>query len=246
MGAVSGIQSPEWYLDEADAIPPKGIPSAYLEPQRKSGSSSDEIYGACQSPDWDISHLASSPLRRSSGSGGKSRLVAVGGIQSPRKSPQISQKEINERIVGEIAYQLDQRILSYIFPEEVSLTDLTVKNATTDMLEIAKDPMTGEIDSKMLSQMGQNYVDILDRLRINQGYDDKIHPVFTECIFKSYGVLLRRPQPGTQEYLAYNDYNYLHDVIVSTVPEDIAPGCICLLNCLYHFSKTDEKPMFCW
>ncbi|XP_058030728.1 speriolin [Ahaetulla prasina] len=149
-----------------------------------------------------------------------------------------------ERIVGEVAFQLDRRILSSIFPDRVRLYGFTVGNIPEKIMQAENDtvnPLTPEQRSAMMDR----YNEIMNRLK-PQNYNPTIHPQFTEHIVNTYGILRERPDAAGSEAQLYNDPNYLHEVIVSVVPQDKVADCLILLNCLRQLSQADGKPLFIW
>ncbi|XP_032078253.1 speriolin-like [Thamnophis elegans] len=149
-----------------------------------------------------------------------------------------------ERIVGEIAFQLDRRILSSIFPDRVRLYGFTVGNIPEKIMQAENDtvnPLTAEQRTAMMDR----YNEIMNRLKPHN-YNPSYHPQFTEHIVNTYGILRERPDATGSEAQLYNDLTYLNEVIVSVVPQDKVADCLILLNCLRQLSQADGKPLFIW
>ncbi|XP_077209600.1 uncharacterized protein LOC143845246 isoform X1 [Paroedura picta] len=152
--------------------------------------------------------------------------------------------EIMERIVGEIAFQLDRRILSAIFPDRTRLYGFTVSNIPTKVMQSGSDPY-GQMDEKQASAIMDQYNAIMNRLK-SWGYDPNRHPRLTELIVNIFGILRDRPEMSSAEAASYNDVEYLRTVVRDTVGPELRSECILLLNCLYQLSKEDGKPLFIW
>ncbi|XP_075774763.1 uncharacterized protein LOC142826412 isoform X1 [Pelodiscus sinensis] len=154
-------------------------------------------------------------------------------------------KETLERTVGEIAFQLDRRILSNVFPERTRLYGFTVDNILDKIKKVCTDPLTGAMDEEQCSQLNQRCQDVMSRLQ-NVGYDPESFPAFTEYIVNTYGILRDRPELATAASANYNDINFLRRVVVDTVPDRFRGSVLILLECLALLARDDGKPLFIW
>ncbi|KAF7237175.1 Speriolin [Varanus komodoensis] len=148
-----------------------------------------------------------------------------------------------ERIVGEIAFQLDRRILSNIFPDRIRLYGYTVGNIPEKIAQGGSDPLS-PLTVEQRTGMTDRYNDIMVQLK-PLGYSPNFHPQFTEHIVNLYGILRERPDMGAEGDV-YNDASYLREVIESVVPQESRVDCIVLLDCLKLLSQADGKPLFIW
>nr|XP_056710559.1 speriolin [Euleptes europaea] len=153
-------------------------------------------------------------------------------------------QENMERIVGEIAFQLDRRILSSIFPDRVRLYGFTVRNIPKKVMQCGSDPYC-QLDDKQASTIMERYNAVMNRLK-PLGYDPNAHPRLTEQVVNSFGILRERPEMSGAEAAAYNDIQSLQNVIKETAPPDMCNDCMLLLNCLSQLSQDDGKPLFIW
>ncbi|XP_048338601.1 speriolin-like [Sphaerodactylus townsendi] len=160
------------------------------------------------------------------------------------KPPKESKNATMQRIVGEIAFQLDRRILSVIFPDRVRLYGFNVRDIPDKLAQSASDSQSGLTNEQRASYL-ERYKNLSARLK-PLGYDPNIHPSFIEHIVNTYGILRERPDSTGFEADAYNSVEYLRSVVQQMVPEENRADCMMLLNCLHLLSQDDGKPMFIW
>ncbi|XP_069478064.1 speriolin-like protein isoform X2 [Ambystoma mexicanum] len=149
------------------------------------------------------------------------------------------------RIVGEIAFQLDRRILAYIFQDRIRLYGITVSNIPQKIKEATSCRNTGKVDEEQKSNLKLRYNCIMDKLG-QFGYDPCVHPGFSEYIVNLFGILKERPQPGSEELKQLMDPENLKKMATTTVPENDLKDVLILLKCLHQLSKEDGKPVFVW
>ncbi|XP_078541538.1 speriolin-like protein [Lissotriton helveticus] len=149
------------------------------------------------------------------------------------------------RIVGEIAFQLDRRILAYIFQDRIRLYGITVSNIPQKIKEATSCRSTGKVDEEQKSNLKLRYKCIMDKLS-QFDYDPCVHPGFSEYIVNLFGILKERPQPGSEELKHLMDPENLKKMATSTVPESDLQDVLILLKCLTQLSKEDGKPVFVW
>ncbi|XP_047698032.1 speriolin [Prionailurus viverrinus] len=159
---------------------------------------------------------------------------------SPRESRQLAW----ERLVGEIAFQLDRRILSSIFPERVRLYGFTVSNIPEKIIQASLNPGDHKLDEELCQTLTQRYVSIMNRLQ-SLGYDGRVHPALTEQLVNAYGILRERPELAASEGGSYT-VDFLQRVLVETVHPSMLTDALLLLSCLNQLAHDDGKPMFIW
>ncbi|KAM4608084.1 speriolin-like protein [Discoglossus pictus] len=150
-----------------------------------------------------------------------------------------------QRIVGEIAFQLDRRILSSIFLEQSRLYGFTVSNVQEKILQATTCPLTNKVDEAQRAEMNRRYTEIMNRLK-KYGYDPRVHPIFSEYLVNTYGIMKDRPLPGTSELVSYSDPEVLRKMAAEAMPADVLKDVHLLLNCLINLAKEDGKPLFIW
>uniref|UniRef100_A0A452V638 Spermatogenesis and centriole associated 1 n=1 Tax=Ursus maritimus TaxID=29073 RepID=A0A452V638_URSMA len=160
--------------------------------------------------------------------------------ESPRESKQLAW----ERLVGEIAFQLDRRILSSIFPERVRLYGFTVSNIPEKIIQASLNPSDHKLDEELCQTLTQRYVSIMNRLQ-SLGYNGRVHPALTEQLVNAYGILRERPELAASEGGSYT-MDFLQRVLVETVHPSMLTDALLLLSCLSQLAHDDGKPMFIW
>ncbi|XP_057648647.1 speriolin [Chionomys nivalis] len=159
---------------------------------------------------------------------------------APRDSKQLAW----ERLVGEIAFQLDRRILSSIFPERVRLYGFTVSNIPEKIIQASLNPSNHKLDEDLCQTLTQRYVSIMNRLQ-SLGYNGRVHPALTEQLVNAYGILRERPELAASEGGSYT-VDFLQRVLVETVHPSMLTDALLLLSCLNQLAHDDGKPMFIW
>ncbi|XP_062043873.1 speriolin [Lepus europaeus] len=159
---------------------------------------------------------------------------------SSRESKQLAW----ERLVGEIAFQLDRRILSSIFPERVRLYGFTVSNIPEKIIQASLNPSDHKLDEELCQTLTQRYVSIMNRLQ-SLGYNGRVHPALTEQLVNAYGILRERPELAASEGGSYT-VDFLQRVLVETVHPSMLTDALLLLSCLNQLAHDDGKPMFIW
>ncbi|XP_007954268.1 speriolin [Orycteropus afer afer] len=159
-------------------------------------------------------------------------------------SPRESKQPAWERLVGEVAFQLDRRILSSIFPERVRLYGFTVSNIPEKIIQASMNPNDHKLDEDMCQTLTQRYVSVMNRLQ-SLGYNGRVHPALTEQLVNAYGILRERPELAASEGSAYT-VDFLQRVLVETVHPNMLTDALLLLSCLSQLAHDDGKPMFIW
>ncbi|KAK2814784.1 hypothetical protein Q7C36_023050 [Tachysurus vachellii] len=150
-----------------------------------------------------------------------------------------------ERLIGEIAFQLERRILSHVFYKQTRLYGFTVHNIQDKIIQVSTHPLTGQVDEAYRSEMTERYVDLMDRLSA-LGYNVTLHPLFTEFIINTYGILKDRPNTHTAQEQDYNDLDVLRCVMLETMPSSLLKDMLVLFCCLCYMVEKDGKPVILW
>ncbi|XP_063735739.1 speriolin-like protein [Eleginops maclovinus] len=150
-----------------------------------------------------------------------------------------------DRLLGEVAYQLDRRILSHIFQGHRRLYGFTLLNIPGKIKEVSTHPLTGKVDEGYQLHLTQRHGDLMKKL--NQlGYKTELHPAFTEFIVNNYGILKERPGESSDQATDYNNPNFLMKLIMTKAPTELKRDLLVLLTCLCSMADGDRKPLLLW
>uniref|UniRef100_A0A674CAS6 Spermatosis and centriole associated 1 like n=1 Tax=Salmo trutta TaxID=8032 RepID=A0A674CAS6_SALTR len=150
-----------------------------------------------------------------------------------------------ERLVGEIAFQLDRRILSYVFQGQTRLYGFTVLNIRDKIIQVSTHPLTGKVDEGYRLQLSQRHAELMAKLK-QLGYSMTLHPPFTEFIINTYGILKQRADSYSAQELGYNSSDFLRRVVINAAPCKLLKDLLLLFSCLSFMARQDGKPLFLW
>ncbi|XP_019110710.2 speriolin-like protein [Larimichthys crocea] len=150
-----------------------------------------------------------------------------------------------DRLLGEIAYQLDRRILSHIFQGHKRLYGFTLLNIPDKIIEVSQQPLTGKVDEGYRLHLSQRYDELMERLN-KLGYKATLHPQFSEFIVNTYGILKERPGENSTQEMDYNNPEYLGRLIMTTAPRKLQKDLLLMLTCLCNMAEIDRKPLLLW
>ncbi|XP_040900957.1 speriolin-like protein [Toxotes jaculatrix] len=150
--------------------------------------------------------------------------------------------EVKNRLLGEIAYQLDGRILSYVFQGHKRLYGFTLLNLPEKIIQVSTHPLTGKVDEGYRLHLTQRYADLMEQLN-RLGFKTTLHPPFTEFIVNTYGILKERPDKYSTQTMDYNNPDFLRELIVTTAPGKLQKDLLLVLTCLCSMAQKDRKPL---
>ncbi|XP_044151299.1 speriolin-like protein [Bufo gargarizans] len=176
---------------------------------------------------------------RSQPDGAKHAAIECG-THSPQNSHQL---HLMQRIIGEIAFQLDRRILTNIFPHQGRLYGITVANIAQKITEASTDHESGKVVERKKAEMMQRYEDIMNLMK-QYGYDVAVHPTFSENLVNVYGIMKEYPPSNSHEMRSLCDPANLKKIAYSAVPSSDLENVLILLKCLSKLSRRDGKPVF--
>lgn len=103
--------------------------------------------------------------------------------------------------------------------------------------------LDGTVDEQKYRMMTQRYLDLATRLE-KMGYHIDVHPVFSEFLINTYGILKQRPDLSSSPM--HNNPSDLRKMVIDIVPSKFLGDTLLLLNCLCELSKEDNKVLFAW
>ncbi len=157
----------------------------------------------------------------------------------------------SKRLLGEIAFQLDRRIINYVFsarPESKfrkRLYGYSVQNMEPMMKRVATNQSTGEVDAQKLVELDGRYMYLLRNLR-PLGYDIAHHAEFAMDMVNKYGLLPLRPGFDCGAALDPSNLEHLHELVTSLATQEEVKDMTILVDCLALLATRDGKPMVYW
>uniref|UniRef100_H2YXS9 Speriolin C-terminal domain-containing protein n=1 Tax=Ciona savignyi TaxID=51511 RepID=H2YXS9_CIOSA len=130
------------------------------------------------------------------------------------------------RIIGEIAFQLDRRILHSIFTHRRRLYGFTDRNISEKIEEYTSDFVSGVVDMEKRNSLIAKRDDTFKMLQKAAGYNLKFHPMFSEVLVNKFGVLrvnlerkdsmqsLMDPEFLKTTILTTLESNYIYDTMI--------------------------------
>ena len=145
--------------------------------------------------------------------------------------------EIDRRMIGEIALQLDRRILQFVFAPRRRLYGFTVRNIRDKIEECSTDVVDGKIDEKTRRNMTEKLDSLIAFLYCSSGYQELYHAVFAEILINAFGVLRSK----SHKMMEYEDLKIL---INRCLKNSYAKEALILLDSLSGLAKIDGKHLF--
>uniref|UniRef100_A0A8C3GP31 Spermatogenesis and centriole associated 1 n=1 Tax=Cairina moschata TaxID=8855 RepID=A0A8C3GP31_CAIMO len=163
------------------------------------------------------------------------------GVRGSRAPP--ADARHSERLVGEIAFQLDRRILANIFPDRPRLYGFTVTNIPEKIMGSIFGSTPGAFDEQHCAAMARRYFTLMTRLRA-LGYNPEVHPALAESLVNTFGILRELPEGDGSDARAAPSPSHLRRVVSETVSPALRADALVLLECLQELAREDGKPLF--
>ncbi|XP_054254597.1 speriolin [Indicator indicator] len=233
-------------------MPPQDVP---MSPQDGSVPAPNVSASGPMMPEMSSFGLQVSDLQVSSARASRDASRVLSGLDQPQTStPGGAQQQIWEQLVGEVAFQLDRRILARVFPDRPRVYGFTVSNIPEKIaaVSLAQGEQLGTVLATLRISLGAvpeavaeqwasaaicRYLGLMRQLRV-LGYSPSVHPAFAESLVNTYGILADRSFPN-------HDLSFLRQVIIDTVPVEAQEKALLLLHCLDMLARDDGQPLFC-
>ncbi|XP_039255769.2 uncharacterized protein LOC120332566 [Styela clava] len=154
-------------------------------------------------------------------------------------------KNWQKRVVGEIAFQLDRRILQHIFHHRRRLYGFTVRNISEKIDEIATDA-NGVYDVRKATELHGRQNFVMSMLAEKAEFDPKYHPMFSELLVNKYGILKVNPWEDKEELKSLQSVDFLTKLVTENALPEYRTDAVILLRALNAISSWDKKPILMW
>ncbi|XP_041376219.1 platelet binding protein GspB-like isoform X3 [Gigantopelta aegis] len=159
------------------------------------------------------------------------------------------------RCIGEIAFQLERRILDYVFRRNDRhrsglchrrrFYGYTVSNIPSMISKEAEDAQ-GRFSPKRDAEIRNRLARIMVHLA-RLGYDMQKHGLVAQKVINKYGLLSRIPAKSAADACWINDEYSLRRLVTKLVVDERERSDVrILLQCLLLLAREDGKPIFLW
>merc|ERR1712183_761449 len=155
-------------------------------------------------------------------------------------------RRMDERLIGEIAFQLDKRILHNVFSTHKRLYGFNVRNISEKIDEYTRDFSSGAVEIEKRENLRAKRDATIKFLSRAAHYDIKKHALMCEKLINRFGVLRVGSTRGKEEYRSVMTEKYLKSAIMSTIEPESTYDTLIILNSLLAFAKLDGKSLFLW
>ncbi|XP_061874844.1 speriolin-like [Colius striatus] len=162
---------------------------------------------------------------------------------TPSWEPSFSRRESWQprwqRLLGEIAFQLDRRIVHRVFPNADRYRGFSAATIPEGIMEMVEETERGASRDLSVAAIW-NYEFVMRRLWA-LGYVPEVHLPAIEAFINTYGRLER-----SYWFPAEPNVAFLRHVVSQEVPPDLRPNAMVLLECLLQLAQEDGQPLFCY
>ncbi|XP_061874838.1 speriolin-like [Colius striatus] len=144
-----------------------------------------------------------------------------------------------QQLLGEIAFQLDRRIVHSVFPNADRYRGFSAATIPEGIVEMVEETERGASRDLSVAAIW-NYEFVMRRLWA-LGYVPEVHLPAIEAFINTYGRLER-----SYWFPAEPNVAFLRHVVSQEVPPDLRPNAMVLLECLLQLAQEDGQPLFCY
>lgn len=166
--------------------------------------------------------------------------------ENSKKFQDNNDKDWGKRVIGEIAFQLDRRILQYIFSHRRRLYGFTIRNIDEKIKEISFNDHVDGCDTVKVTELELKRDNVTKTLLEHANYDTKYHAIFSELVVNKYGILKVNPCDAKEQLKALKDYNVLQKIVSEHVDPEYKKDANILLKALNAMSLLDRKSILSW
>lgn len=159
----------------------------------------------------------------------------------------------NKRIIGEVAFQLDRRILEYVFTWKYSpdssqdkrrrFYGYTISNMGAMIRKEATD-RTGQFNAKKELEMRYRFDYVIKALS-KYGYVLEKHAILTQDLVNRYGLLSGPPDRKIASEIGLDDPVILRVLLSQMIKDDnLLQEVLILLDCLCLLAHEDKRTIF--
>ena len=152
--------------------------------------------------------------------------------------------------MGEIAFQLDRRILNYVFNDGGSVTSMDrkrfygylIQNIPSKIIRECLDRNTGVVDQARKAELNGRYYAIMNKLS-GYGYNVAIHSDLSVDLVNKYGLLPLPSNRGSGDGVGAEAKGMIVGIVKNICPNKELPDVLIMLDCLAHLAEEDGKAM---
>ncbi|KAK3085836.1 hypothetical protein FSP39_009398 [Pinctada imbricata] len=206
----------------------------------------------------------STPLRKNISNDTKANLLnrpvdQILGIQplvSEYHTRKVAQMHKNKRLIGEIAFQLDRRILEFVFAwkDMEQSSNMQRKRryygySTANIGQMIRKEATkpnGDLDHKKELEMRYRFDYVIRTLK-KFGYNLDLHGGFSQDMVNKHGLMVGPPDAQTVRKFGLDDPVVLRLLLRQMIADDRElANALILLDCLCLMAYDDKRPIFMW
>ena len=163
----------------------------------------------------------------------------------------------NKRLVGEIAFQLDRRILEHVFGISLGVSSESSPRkkrryygfSVTNMGHMIRKVATnknGEFDAKLELELRYRFDYVIRRL-MKIGYNLDLHGEFSQDMVNKYGLMSGPPDQETAKEYGLDDPILLRILLSQLIENETELfNLLVLLDGLFLLSHDDKNPLYMW